>query len=465
MQDDPRRLAVFALRGVGRGRFADDALDQVLRKARLAPVDRRLLTELVYGCIRRQRTLDAIIDQLATQKSSQQPPDLQLILRLGLYQIFFLNQIPASAAVNTSVNLAKQCGLGKLSGVVNGILRQSIRLTDLNPHLQSPSTAEHLDLRHVFLTLGIPLPSRAASRLGLLYSFPDWMVDLWLNSLGLEETECLCQWFNQTPTVDLRIHSMRVSVNQVEAALQSAGVTVKRLPGLPNGLRIIGNSGPVQQLPGFAEGWWTIQDASAQMVSYLLDPQPGEKIIDACAAPGGKTTHIAELMGDRGELWACDRSPSRLKKLNQNIERLNLQSIQVITQDSRTLNRFTGQADRVLVDAPCSGLGTLHRHADARWRQTPETVWGLVQIQAELLNQAATWVKSNGFLVYATCTLHPAENEAVICQFLQEHEEWAIAPPPTSNPAANFTETDGWIKVWPHRHQMDGFFMVRLQRK
>jgi 16S rRNA (cytosine967-C5)-methyltransferase len=206
-----------------------------------------------------------------------------------------------------------------------------------------------------------------------------------------------------------------------------------------------------------------VQDSSAQLVSHLLNPQPGEVVIDACAAPGGKTAHMAELMGDRGTIWACDKTPSRLKKLQQNCDRLGLQSIQIRTGDSRQQPEFVGMADRVLLDAPCSGLGTLHRHADARWRQTPERVKELVQLQSELLQQAATWVKPNGTLVYATCTLHPAENEQLITTFLASQPTWKIVPPAANTPPAAYAAPAGWIKVLPYQHQMDGFFMVQLQ--
>ena len=227
---------------------------------------------------------------------------------------------------------------------------------------------------------------------------------------------------------------------------------------------MIGNSGPIQELPGFNEGWWVVQDSSAQLVSHLLDPQAGDVIIDACAAPGGKTTHIAELMGDKGKVWAGDRTASRLRKLQENARRLNLQSIQVCTGDSRYFSQFNHVADRVLLDAPCSGLGTLHRHADARWRQTPETVQELSHLQTELLSHTSTFVKQGGVLVYATCTLHSAENEGVISAFLAQNPDWEIEPPRVDSPFAAYTTPQGWLKVWPHQQDMDGFFIVRLRK-
>jgi len=438
-----RHVALIALRLAHQSTFADAALDQTLRQASLSEPDRRLVTELVYGCMRRSRTLDALVDQLATKKAQQQPPNLRLILHLGLYQLRYLDHIPASAAVDTTVKLTKANNLAGLSGFVNGLLRQYLRLRE---------TADPLRL-----------PADPVERLGVQYSYPNWIVQVWLDAFGREETEQLCNWLNQSPYIDLRVNVRLAAIEQVEAAMQTAGVAVERVPHLPQALRLTASRGSVQQLPGYAEGLWSVQDASAQLVGYLLDPQPGEVVIDACAAPGGKTTHIAELMGDRGTVWAGDRSANRLKKLQQNAERLQLNSIQLCPGDSRTLDQFAQAADRVLLDAPCSGLGTLHRHADARWRQTPETVQGLAQLQHELLNHTSTWVKPGGILVYSTCTLHPAENEAIVQDFLTTHPTWQIEPPEPGNPAAAFATEAGWIKVLPHRQQMDGFFMVKLR--
>ena len=447
------------------------ALDKTLRQAKLTNLlDRRLLTELVYGSVRRQRTLDALIDQLAKKPAQQQPGDLRTILHLGLYQLRFLNQIPASAAVNTTVDLAKQNGFAGLTGFVNGLLRQYVRLREAegaeeaveatqNSKLSS-AAAQGATQNFSFLTSPSPI-----ARLGIQHSYPDWMVALWLEQLGLEATEQLCHWMNQPPHIDLRVNTLKASVETVESAMQTAGVAVSHIPHLPQALRLPAASGAIQQLPGFDEGWWMVQDSSAQLVGYLVDPQPEDVVVDACAAPGGKTMHLAELLHDRGTVWACDRAASRLRKLKQNVDRLGLQSIQLCEGDSRNLPQFVGQCDRVLVDAPCSGLGTLHRHADARWRQTPETVLQLTQLQTELLEQAATWVKSGGVLVYATCTLHPLENESIVQTFLARHAEWAIEPPQPHTPPAAFATPDGWIKVWSQEHDMDGFFMARLKKR
>ncbi|MDZ7994615.1 MAG: 16S rRNA (cytosine(967)-C(5))-methyltransferase [Nostoc sp. EfeVER01] len=469
-----RQLAFIALRDVHKGAYADVALDRVLQKVSLPDCDRRLVTELVYGSVRRQRTLDTLIDQLAKKKSDQQPQDLRTILHLGFYQLRYQERIPASAAVNTTVQLAKENGFSGLTGFVNGLLRQYLRKAGEQEGRgaggQRGRGAEEKDsllLPQSPVTYFDPLelPENPVERLGILHSFPDWIVQVWLEQLGLTETEQLCEWMNQSPTIDLRINPLRTSIEEVEAALQSAGVLVRRIPHLPQALRFIGNTGAIQKLPGFKEGWWTVQDASAQLVGHLLDPQPGEVVIDACAAPGGKTTHIAELMADQGKIWACDRTPSRLRKLQENSQRLNLQSIQIYTGDSRHFNQFQNTADRVLLDAPCSGLGTMHRHADARWRQTPESVRELAVLQRELLIHTSTFVKPGGVLVYATCTLHPAENEEVISAFLADSPQWQIeSPSGVELPDSTERTPQGWFKLWPHRQDMDGFFMVRLRK-
>ena len=437
-----RQLALMALRDIDRrGAYTDIALDRVLRLGKLNSADRRLVTELVYGIVRRKRSLDAIIDQLGKKKAEQQPPDLRLILHLGLYQLRYLQQIPPSAAVNTSVELAKENGLKKLTGVVNGVLRQYGRL--------AAQTSDPLKL-----------PQDPLKRLGILHSFPDWIVQLWRSQLSLEETEALCCWFNKPPTIDLRVNVLRTSREEVELALKENNIAVTPMPHLPQALRITGGVGSVQKLPGFQEGWWTVQDSSAQLVAHILDPQPGETIIDACAAPGGKTTHIAELMGDQGQIWACDRAVKRLDKVAENSQRLRLNSISLAPGDSRSFTQFEQIADRVLVDAPCSGLGTLHRRPDLRWRQTPEKIKELTILQGEILRQAAQWVKPGGILVYATCTLNNSENEGVINSFLSSHPHWTIEPPDQSLPL----NPSGGLKIWPHRQEQDGFFMVKLRQ-
>lgn len=443
MSQSPRQIAFQALRQIHKGAYADVALDRLLHKD-ISPVDRRLITELTYGTIRRQRSLNARIDALASKAASRQPSDLRLLLQLGLYQIHHLDQIPDSAAVNTTVELAKENGFSGLSGFVNGLLRQSVR-----------QKAEP-----------IPLPQDASEiqTLGIRHSLPDWIVEVWRSQFSAEETDQLCSWMNKTPSIDLRVNLSKTSVESALQAFIDQGITAQPLPHLPAALRLPQGIGAIQNLPGFHEGHWIVQDSSAQLVSYLLNPQPNETIIDACAAPGGKTLHLAELMANQGTIHALDRTTSRLKKLTQNRDRLGFTNIQIQTLDSATDTSFVNGCDRLLIDAPCSGLGTLNRHADARWRQTPESVTELVALQETILNNSHHWVKPGGTMVYATCTLHPEENERQIERFLATHQEWAIEPPSPDFCGAAFVTPNGWIRVAPHLQEMDGFFMVRLKK-
>lgn len=465
-QHSSRQLAFWALKAVHQGTYADVALNRVLKHP-LADAERRLATELLYGCTRRQRTLDALIDQFAKKPADQQSPDVRTLLHLGLYQLRYLEQIPVSAAVNTTVELAKQNRLTGLSGFINGFLRRYARQADSGDPLE--------------------LPSDPVSRLGVLHSYPDWIIEVWLSQLSEAETESLCIYLNQPPALDIRINPLKTTRATVQAQLAAAGIVAEPLPYLPQGLRIQDNAGPIPQLPGFQEGHWTVQDASAQLVSHVLNPYPGAVVIDACAAPGGKTTHIAELMQDQGEIWACDRTPSRLRKLEQTVKRLNLQSIHPWIGDSCHFSNTIPVADFLLLDAPCSGLGTLHRHADARWQQSPEKVQALATLQATLLEACAQRVKPSGVLVYATCTLHPHENEAIMQAFLNHQPNWTLAKHSIdlgqtkhiSSQTDQISQTRKQaiqtlkythieqqlkqIKIWPHKYAMDGFFMTRIK--
>ncbi len=406
--------------------------------------DRHLVTELVYGITRRTRTLDALITRFGSKPADRQPPDLRRILHLGFYQLCFMSHIPTAVAVSTSVDLARSQHLGRLTQVVNGILRSYIRTQPEDP--PNPPTLEQLNLQ-----THDPIQS-----IGILHSFPDWLVQLWWDQLGSTETIALCQWFNQTPKLDLRVNQWKVDLETVQQALAETGIQTEPVAGISGSLRLVDHGGDVTQFPGFSAGWWTVQDSSAQQVVQILDPQPGERILDCCAAPGGKSTHIAELMQNQGDLWALDRHAGRLRRVQMNADRLGLTCISSHAVDLTNLDLGVdppnlpawGSADRVLLDAPCSGLGTLHRHADARWRQSPDRIAELVDLQAQLLDRAAHWVKPGGILVYSTCTLHPHENQAQIDRFLNKNPSWHLSLDP--------------IQIWPHRQDRDGFYVAKL---
>jgi 16S rRNA (cytosine967-C5)-methyltransferase len=400
----------------------------------LSVVDRALVTELAYGAIRQRRLLDAWIDAHGKVPSARQPPRLRWLLHLGLYQLLFSQRVPAAAAVSTSVELAKQGGLGRLAPVVNGLLRAVLR-----------SRAEVGGVAGVGMDAGVgavpdepwrglPLPADPAEAFGVRHSLPPWLAaDLlrWLPpATHPGRAEAFARACNAPPPLDLRLQPLRTDRDGLLATFAAAGAVAEPLADLPEALTLPTRPGAPRALPGYAEGLWSVQDRNAQRIVPLLDPRPGERILDACAAPGGKATHLAEQMGDRGEVWAVDRSEARLRRLMANAARLGLTSIRCLSADAAALAtqrpEWRGGFARILLDAPCSGLGTLARHADARWRLLPAAIEELAALQRHLLEGLVPLLAPAGRLVYATCTVHPSENAELIAAFLADHPGWRL---------------------------------------
>ena len=437
----PRRLAWRVLEAVAAGAFADNALERELAKTNLAPLDRGLATELAYGAIRQRLLLDAWIDAHGRLKANRQPPRLRWLLHVGLYQLLFSSRVPASAAVNTSVQLAKEAGFTRLAPVVNGLLRAVARA---HPHNDAATPINPWQ--------GLAIPEAAADSLALRHSLPAWLATKLLQWCRPEAAEAFGRSSNTPPALDLRVNRRRSSREEVLAAFGAAGLTARALDDQEWGLCLAAASGDLRGLPGFKEGHWCVQDRTAQTIAPLLAPQPGQRLLDACAAPGGKSTHLAELMGDQGEIWAVDRSEARLKKVVANAERLGIASIQVLAADAADLlelrPQWRGSFDRILVDAPCSGLGTLARHADARWRIQPDSIAELANQQQRLLEGLAPLLRPTGRLVYATCTVHPQENSEVVQAFLAGHPSWQLI------------QQHQW---WPAPQAGDGFYAAVLE--
>ena len=430
---DSRRVAWRALQAVAAGAYADLALERELHRLPLAPPDRALATELCFGAIRQRRRLDAWLDQLGRVPAERQPPRLRWLLHLGLYQLLATERVPASAAVSTTVELAKRDGLARLAPVANGLLRSFLRRPQPD----------------------LPLPPLPAAALGLRHSLPDWLAAQLLQWLPPDQAEVFGVAANQPPPLDLRVNRLRASREAVLAAFAAAGLAAEPLDDAPWGLTLHGRIGDLRELPGYAEGHWCVQDRAAQRIAPLLDPQPGERLLDACAAPGGRSTHIAELIGDVGTVVAVDRSAGRLRRVRANADRLGLAALQLRQADAAALGgELVGGEplgvlfDRILLDAPCSGLGTLARHADARWRIDPATIEELEGVQRRLLEGMVPLLKPAGRLVYATCTVHPAENGGLISAFLAGRPDWS-----------QLSE----LQLWPRPGGGDGFYAAVLQ--
>ncbi len=398
----PRKAAWEVLQAVSSGAYADVALDRVVKKYSFKEIDRKLLTELSYGAIRQRKLLDCWINHLAKVEALKQPPLLRWLLHVGLYQILKMERIPFSAAVDTTVELAKNNKLSKLAPVVNAILRKTIRTLELGK--------------------GLPKPSTLVTQLAQRHSLPDWLVKELISWRGEQGAETFAKASNQLPSFDLRVNRRRTTLHDLQLEFQSAEILNLPIRECQYGLEVLTGLGDLTKWPGYEQGKWSVQDRSSQWIAPLLEAQPGERILDACAAPGSKTTHIAELINDQGEIWAVDRNLKRLNRVSQSARRLGLKSLNYLVADSSSLldkkKEWKGYFQRILLDAPCSGLGTLARNPDARWRMSPAKIYDLVQLQEKLLEGVIPLLSVGGRLVYSTCTIHPKENSLQVNKFI-----------------------------------------------
>lgn len=429
------------------GAYANIALDKAFADYTLHDSrDRGLATELVYGCVKYRGHLDWIINQFAKIKVKKMAPWIRNIIRLGLYQIIYLDKVPVSAAVNESVKLAKKYGHQGTVKFVNGILR-NIERNKTNINYPSPKKAplEYISIR---------------------YSFPNWMIKGWLKDYGFEDTIKMCQYFNEPAPLWIRTNTLKISRDELMAHLAAKDIQCVESLKSPDGIRIENNL-EVAKITGFKEGFFTVQDESSMLVSQILDPQPGQTILDVCSGPGGKTSHLAQLMNNKGLIRAFDVHPHRLKLIEETCERLGITNVVTEVADARKLTtKVSAPVDGVLVDAPCSGLGVLGRRPDARWRKRQEDILDLQRIQKDILKETARLVKSGGTLVYSTCTITQEENQDVIESFLAQNSDFYL-----DNKIERFLPSQasgnskGWIQFLPFKDQMDGFFIARLKRK
>lgn len=421
--------------------FIDKLLEGELRRSDLSPVDRALVTELVNGTIRWQTKLDWVLTGFYHGEFTKCLPYVKNAMRIALYQMLFLSKIPPPAAINESVEIVKQFKGERHAGVVNGVLRNILR------NLQ---------------TIRYPVKEENAVLYdSVVYSHPQWMVRRYHERFGEHEAELLMQANNHRPMLTLRVNTLRTSVEQVERELDEAGITHERSPLHPSSI-LINSLRDVRSLPLFTEGHVSVQDVSASLAVQLAAPKPGMTVVDLCAAPGGKAIYAAELMQDQGTVLALEKYESKLRFINENAERLGVTSITAQQGDAREIT-LDKQADLVLVDAPCSGLGTLSKKPDIKWRRDLDDVRTMAKLQREILDHAATLVKSGGVIVYSTCTIEPEENQYVVKDFLERHPEFMLQPAEELLPAEVCTE--GFMQSLPHRHKTDGAFAARLVKR
>jgi 16S rRNA (cytosine967-C5)-methyltransferase len=415
-----RSLALQVLFETRRGdAFVQEILDQQLQQAALSPADRRLATQLAYGVLRRRGTLDALLRPHMTRQPHQVETWLWDALRIGAFQLALLTHIPAHAALHETVELAVQFGRPRGRAFLNAILRQVATL--VTDERTAGPVADALPLEQgEYRRLARPvLPDPTASRVeyfSAAFALPGWLAERWLERHPWEECLRLGFWFAGPAPLWLRCNPLRTDRTSLLAALEQAGVRAE--PGEhPQAVRLAGHVA-IRELPGFEQGWFSVQDESAMRVASAFAPQPGSRVLDLCAAPGGKTTHLAELMGNQGQIVACDVDDRRLATVSELCRRLGVSIVEMVRLQEGA-EPPPGPFDAVLVDVPCSNTGVLGRRPEVRWRLRPDEFRHLVPLQTKLLLQAGERVRPGGAIVYSTCSVEPEENRQVVRAVLQ----------------------------------------------
>lgn len=410
--------------------------------------DRQFVTLLVNGVLKHRKTLDYALRRHLSKPMSSLPHEVRAILRIGALQILYVDKVPPAAAINESVELAKE--FPKFTGLVNVVLR---KVMEKGWEIPWPDS-KHEPVRY----------------LSVRYSHPEWMMQRWLKRWGLEETEDFCKANNEPAQTWIRTNTLKISRERLRDRLQDEGIGVELGGRTPESLKIY-DFGSLEQLASFREGLFTVQDESSQLVAHVLDPKPGQFVLDACSAPGGKTTHLAQLMQNEGEILAFDIHEHKLELIEQLARKLGITIIQPQLGDARDLPgiRLESQ-DRVLVDVPCSGLGVLRRRADLRWQKEEQGLQELPALQFAILERAASCVKEGGTLVYSTCTTEPEENFELVKKFRSAHPEFEPVNlvddlPFKLEDARDIKQANrGMIQLLPHRHKTDGFFLAKFRR-
>ncbi|MGQ9558042.1 MAG: 16S rRNA (cytosine(967)-C(5))-methyltransferase RsmB [Desulfurispora sp.] len=426
--------------------YAGLALHKVLAAGGMNKKDRALATQLVYGVLRTRNALDWMLGQFVSRPLDELEAVVRNGMRLAVYQLCYLERIPAPAAVHEAVEQMRRFRQYGAVKFVNAVLRRFLREKE---------------------NIVWPAPeSDPVQYLSVRYSHPVWLVRRWLKEWGRAVTEEMLQANNQPAPLTCRVNTLRISREQILAWFDEQGLKARAGLLAPEAVRLE-DLDSVENLPPFQSGWLTVQDESSMLAAHVLAPRPDEKVLDVAAAPGGKSTHLAQLMLNRGEVVACDIHPHKLGLIEENCRRLGATIVRPVHMDATALpGEWRDKFQRVLVDAPCSGLGVLGRRPDARWRKQPELITQLAELQARILSSAARCVQPGGVLVYSTCTLTREENQAQVAEFLARHphfqrldlsEELRFLPRQVFNNA-------GEIELLPHMFQTDGFFIAALRR-
>lgn len=427
--------------------YSNLELKQVLDKTELSAADVGLVTELVYGTIQRQNTLDLVLAKFIKGGGKKLQPWVRILLRLSLYQIRFLDRIPDHAAVHEAVEMAKKRGHQGISSLVNGVLRNVLR----QPQVWGEGPQGGL-----------------AAQIAFEESHPEWLVERWLHTYGEETVRAICRSNNTAPHTTIRVNTLKTDRERLLAEMAREFPGVQASSVSPFG--ILFPSGNAAATSWFREGFCTVQDESSMLVAPALAVQPGHRVLDACAAPGGKTTHLAELMNNQGQIVACDVHPHKRQLIEQTAARLGITNIETLVSDALELpEKGLGTFDRILLDAPCTGFGVIRRKPDLKWNKTASDIAHISALQGKLLQQVAKLLAPGGLLVYSTCTIEPEENQRIVERFVADHPGFELDRTLAADLPKQVTETidaeKGYVQLLPSHFQSDGFFISRLKRK
>lgn len=464
-----RRTALEILLRINEsGAYSNLALSQALKDGQLSKRDRAFVTLLVQGVTRNLTFIDDLISQFSKNPIKKLPAVLRNTLRLAIFQLEFLKDTPPSAVLNTSIALAKACGHKGMGSYTSAVLHSYLRKRGDGNTADGQVSPEPND-RPV---AGKSVDSGSdVATYALRFSLPEWLVARWINNFGLEEAQALMSFSASEPRIVLRTNELGITVEGLSMIMKDAGIEFEQSPLVPSCLvlesRRRGRGAPTD-LPGYNEGLFSIQDDTAAFVARVLDPKPGEVVIDLCAAPGGKALFLGEIMENRGRVIAVDTRANRLELLKSNRRRLGITNIEIIEADGTTLE-FQPLADRILIDAPCSGTGVLNRRADLRHRRKPEDIASLAALQFDLLANAQRLIKPGGVLVYSTCTVEPEENQEVIQKFVSAFPNFKFDDlnpffPKDLIEAHSLSEKlgTGQIQILPSMSSLSGFYIARL---
>jgi 16S rRNA (cytosine967-C5)-methyltransferase len=446
-----RYIAIETLRRWEESRLpVDQIMEQYIAKTTLGdPRDRQLIMSLVYGIMRWRGYLDWVVSKFSKQPLSKINNRTLQALRVGIFQLLFMDRVPASAAINETVQALKDMKQPKwLTGFVNGILRSVDR--DCR-NIPDPLRTENVD----------SLPETA------LLSHPQWLIDRWQHRYGKERTLSICRENNTQAPICLRVNTILTTPSALLELLSNNGLNVAAGKYSPVAIKITDYHGPITAIPGFTDGLFQVQDEAAQLISLLLgNLQPGKSYLDACAGLGGKTSHLAQLLPSESKLLAVEPNIERIKKLQENLARLQLATTVTIIEGTLAtlLPDHKEKFDRLLLDAPCSGLGVIRRHPDIRWNRSAEDLLRYQEMQLDLLKDAAQLVAQKGILVYATCSTEPEENDEVVIKFLGSHPQFALSDcrEELSASGASLIDSQGYFRTLPGQNDLDGFFAARL---